>query len=91
MWALGIVLFELTAKKHPIERVVQITDSNAIKVPSSFPPLIKTLIEKLLDKNPLTRPSAEEILNLAELNEAVNNLADKIKAIDPTMASKIFQ
>lgn len=76
MWAAGIILFELTTKTHPISKIIEITDPNPINVPSTISsPLIRTLIEKLLDKNPATRPSAEEILNLPEVIEAGNNLA----------------
>jgi len=44
-----------------------------------------------LSKNPATRPSAVEILNLPEVKEAVNNLLNKIGAIDPDMAKKISE
>jgi serine/threonine protein kinase len=58
MWALGIILFELTTKKHPIPYIKQIFDENPIDIPENLPPLIRTLIKLLLDKNPITRPSA---------------------------------
>jgi serine/threonine protein kinase len=63
MWALGIILFELTTKKHPISKENDITDGNPIEIPSTVPPLIRTLIAKLLDKNPESRPSAAELLH----------------------------
>jgi serine/threonine protein kinase len=63
MWALGIILFELTTKQQPIQQIIEITDPKPIKIPSTLHPLIRNLVEKLLDKNPETRPSAEEILN----------------------------
>ena len=75
MWALGIILFELTTKQQPISQIIEITDPKPIKIPSTLPPLIRTLVEKLLDKNPATRPSAIEILNLPEVIEAGNRLA----------------
>ena len=33
MWALGIILFELTTKQHPISKVVEITDPNPLQIP----------------------------------------------------------
>ena len=33
MWALGIILFELSTKKHPITNVQQIFDESPIEIP----------------------------------------------------------
>jgi hypothetical protein len=44
-------------------------DENPVKIPDDVPPLIRTLIKLLLDKNPITRPSADKLLNLPELNK----------------------
>jgi serine/threonine-protein kinase len=63
MWALGIILFELATKKHPISKENDITDEKPIEIPSSVPPLIRALIAKLLDKNPESRPSAADLLH----------------------------
>ena len=63
MWALGIILFELVTKKHPISLESQITDPNPLEIPSNVSPLLRNVIANLLDKNPATRPSAPEILN----------------------------
>jgi serine/threonine protein kinase len=76
MWALGIILYELATKKHPISKETDITDGNPIEIPPSVHPLIRDLIEKLLDKNPETRPSAAELLNKPEMKEAVMNLVN---------------
>lgn len=69
MWALGIILYELSTKKHPISKESDITNSDPLEIPSTIPPFIKFLITQLLNKNPANRPSAEELLNLPELNE----------------------
>ena len=76
MWALGIILFELATKKHPISLETQITDANPLEIPSTIPPLLRTLIGNLLDKNPATRPSAIEVLKLPDVNGAVMNLVN---------------
>jgi serine/threonine protein kinase len=62
MWALGIILYELATRQHPISKETDITDGNPIKIPSTVPPLIRALIAKLLEKNPAKRPSAAEVL-----------------------------
>jgi serine/threonine protein kinase len=76
MWALGIILCELATKKHPISLETQITDANPLEIPSTIPPLLRTLIANLLDKNPATRPSAIEVLKLPDVNGAVMNLVN---------------
>lgn len=76
MWALGIILYELATKKHPISKENDITDANPIKIPSTVPPLIGTLIGKLLEKNPTNRPSAAVVMSYPEVKEAIKNLLD---------------
>ena len=44
MWALGLILLELTTKKHPISNVTQIFDENPLEIPNDVPPLIKSLL-----------------------------------------------
>jgi hypothetical protein len=44
MWALGIILYELTNKKHPVSKENDITDSKAIEIPSNVPPLFRSII-----------------------------------------------
>ena len=44
MWALGIILYELTNKKHPVSKESDITDSKAIDIPSTVPPLFRSII-----------------------------------------------
>jgi serine/threonine protein kinase len=63
MWALGLILFELTTKTFPMSNIPQIFDDIPLEIPDDVPPLIKTLLEQLLNKNPAIRPSAEELLN----------------------------
>jgi serine/threonine protein kinase len=91
MWALGIILCELINKKHPVTKESDITDSNSIEIPSTVPTQFRSLIALLLSKNPATRPSSVELLNIPEVKEAVNNLLNKIGAIDPDMAKKISE
>jgi serine/threonine protein kinase len=44
-----------------------ITESDPAPLPSTVSPFIKQIIAKLLDKNPETRPNAEELLNKSEI------------------------
>jgi serine/threonine protein kinase len=76
MWALGIILYELSTKELPFVRdtekqlLAAITDDQPPELPASVPPVIKTIINSLLDKNPDSRPDATTILNIPEVKEA---------------------
>lgn len=74
MWALGVILFELQTKKRPFNNISDITDANQLEIPFDIPPLIRTIIAILLDKEPANRPSAKELLNQPELVEPINDL-----------------
>ena len=80
MWALGIILFELTTKQPPFVRDTEklllnaITDDQPPELPHSVSPLLKAIIYSLLDKTPETRPDATKILNLPEVKEAAKRL-----------------
>ena len=50
MWALGLILFELTTKTFPMSNIPQIFDDIPLEIPDDVPPLIKTLLEQLLNK-----------------------------------------
>ena len=91
MWALGIILHELATKTLPFNNESEILSPQKVDVPSTVPPLIRSLICILLDKNPETRPDAEQLLNQPELLEAVKDLGNKIKEVDPEMAQKIME
>ena len=74
MWALGIILYKLISSgAHPFESknyhemIKSITDKEPNPLPLSVSPFIKELILMLLDKNPVTRPDAECLINKSEI------------------------
>ena len=89
MWALGIILFELYTKERP--KLIDIKSPKKLEIPSDIPPLIKTLIEKLLIKNPANRPTAQDILMHPEMREHIFNVLKKFDAINVELANKIFE
>jgi serine/threonine protein kinase len=72
----GILLYEIFHKKPPYEtrdmgKLNNMIHRNALKIRSDVDPRVANLIKKLLNKNPLQRPSCKEILldkNLRELS-----------------------
>jgi serine/threonine protein kinase len=62
MWALGVILYELSANRLPFDggskylTLKLITESEPAPLPSTVSPFIKQIIAKLLDKNPEARP-----------------------------------
>jgi serine/threonine protein kinase len=62
MWALGVILYELSAGRLPFEgsskylTLKLISESEPAPLPSTVSPFIKQIIAKLLDKNPEARP-----------------------------------
>ena len=61
-----------------------ITDQEPEPLPSSVSPLVRNLISKLLDKNPVTRPDAKTTLK--EVRNYVDQIVTKIQSVDQDMA-----
>ena len=70
VWALGCILYELSTYRHPFNAkcqaslVLKILQSQPVPIHKYYSENLQQLINLLLDKNYLTRPSCYEILNL---------------------------
>ena len=92
VWALGCILYELTTYKHPFNAkcqaslILKILQSEPDPIHKYYSQDLQKLINLILDKNYLTRPSCYEILNLPFVLEKSKNLGlyDKIKLLYPT-------
>lgn len=67
IWALGILLYEMTHqftpfKKKSVPEIKKMLDENKIEFRKDLNPLIKTLILRILKFNPIERPSTKELL-----------------------------
>jgi len=69
IWALGVILYEFLTFKHPFcvddaLSIGAITNEKPFNEPKAVSPFIKGLLSKLLDKNPKTRLSTTQLLNI---------------------------
>lgn len=67
MWALGVLMYRIVSGKFPFTESAEIDLYSAIisceaRICSSVPQKLRSLILRLLEKNPVNRPSADEIL-----------------------------
>jgi serine/threonine protein kinase len=80
MWALGIILYQLITNKLPFEAanyydtMKLIRENEPASLPLTVSPFIKQIISQLLDKNPETRPNAEELLNISEIKPYITKI-----------------
>ncbi|XP_068224750.1 serine/threonine-protein kinase Nek3-like [Palaemon carinicauda] len=79
MWAVGCILYELCALRHPFDAenfedlVIKILRGAYRPLPGSFSSLIKDLISVMLRTNPERRPTADALLMLPALKPYVEN------------------
>ena len=91
VWALGCILYELSTYRHPFNAkcqaslVLKILQSQPAPIHKYYSENLQKLINLLLDKNYLTRPSCYEILNLPYVIEKAKKfkLYEKIKLLYP--------
>ncbi|XP_054708464.1 serine/threonine-protein kinase Nek4-like [Uloborus diversus] len=73
MWALGCILFEMSALVHPFQAfsfphlLTLILKGKRKELPNHCSPLIAELVDSLLCVNPNNRPSTDDILSRTEL------------------------
>lgn len=94
IWALGVILYEFLTFKHPfwVEDALSIgaiTNDRPFNEPKAVSPFIKSLLEKLLDKNPKTRFSTSQLLNIEEIKTYAQNLIKKIGESDPEYGQQL--
>lgn len=94
IWSLGCVLYELCTLKKPFDSncinglIIKIISKNPEPIPNCYSKSLKELVKKLLRKNPVKRPSIQEILNLKYIKDKIplliQDTQNKIKLIkDP--------
>ena len=100
VWALGCILYELSTYRHPFNAkcqaslVLKILQDKPNPIHKYYSENLQKLINLILDKNFLTRPSCYDILNLSFVIEKAKQfgLYEQIKLLYPpiNMNNKIF-
>eukprot|EP00826_Nyctotherus_ovalis_P048220 TRINITY_DN5652_c0_g5_i1.p1 TRINITY_DN5652_c0_g5~~TRINITY_DN5652_c0_g5_i1.p1 ORF type:complete len:528 (+),score=116.22 TRINITY_DN5652_c0_g5_i1:721-2304(+) len=77
MWALGCVIYELAALRRPFDGsttadlYVQINKQEFAPLPFKTDPFIRGLVEVLLNKDPVKRPSVWEFIKIPEVRRRI--------------------
>jgi len=83
MWALGCVVYELSTFRKPFDSSTvlglyeQIKSKEAAPLPTDTDPVIRILINTLLNKDPNKRPSVWEFAKLPEIKKRINEFVEK--------------
>ena len=93
VWALGCILYELCTYNHPFNAqcqaslVLKIIQNEPEPISDIYSDDLKKLINLLLDKNHLTRPSCYEILNMSFIVEKAKEIGlyQNIKCLYPEL------
>ena len=91
VWALGCILYELCTFNHPFNAkcqaslILKILQNTPEPINKDYSENLQKLINIILDKNHLTRPSCSDILNMPFVLEKAKNLGlyENIKCIYP--------
>ena len=93
VWALGCILYELCTYDHPFNAqcqaslILKIIQKTPEPINDIYSDNLKKLVNIILDKNHLTRPSCYEILNLPFIIDKAKELGlyEKIKCLYPDL------
>ena len=93
VWALGCILYELCTYNHPFNAqcqaslVLKIIQNTPEPISDIYSNDLKKLINIILDKNHMTRPSCYEILNMPFIIDKAKELGiyEKIKCLYPDL------
>lgn len=88
IWALGVLLFEMTHNKMPfrektMDQVREILATGSIPFDAQISGRIRSVIQKILQFDPKRRPTAQQILCFPELKFFFDEMPDKLPFIDP--------
>ena len=93
VWALGCILYELCTYNHPFNAqcqaslVLKIIQNSPEPINNFYSDDLQKLINLILDKNYLTRPSCHDILNISFVVEKAKELGlyEKIRCLYPEL------
>lgn len=87
MWSMGCILYEMCALQvpfdaHSISGLVQKICYGPLPiVPDSYSDFLRRLCLQLLDRDPKKRPSADEVLQLPEIQKVVRQMLEEVRSL----------
>ncbi|XP_035405564.1 serine/threonine-protein kinase Nek11 isoform X2 [Cygnus atratus] len=83
IWSLGCILYEMCCMDHAfsghnfLSVVLKIVEGDTPSLPDRYPSKLNAVLSSMLNKNPLTRPAAAEILKIPYVDEQLKNIQYK--------------
>ncbi|XP_036917192.1 serine/threonine-protein kinase Nek11 isoform X4 [Sturnira hondurensis] len=89
IWSLACILYEMCCMNHAftgssfLSVVLEIVEGNTPSLPQRYPRELNAIVERMLNKNPLLRPSAIEILKTPYIDEQIQHLMCRYSEMTP--------
>ncbi|XP_053525367.1 serine/threonine-protein kinase Nek11 isoform X2 [Artibeus jamaicensis] len=89
IWSLACILYEVCCMNHAfpgssfLSVVLKIVEGNTPSLPRRYPRELNAIMERMLNKNPLLRPSAIEILKIPYIDEQLQHLMRRYSEMTP--------
>uniref|UniRef100_A0A8B9CBW5 Serine/threonine-protein kinase Nek11 n=1 Tax=Anser brachyrhynchus TaxID=132585 RepID=A0A8B9CBW5_9AVES len=83
IWSLGCILYEMCCMDRAfsghnfLSVVLKIVEGDTPSLPDRYPSKLNTVLSSMLNKNPLMRPAAAEILKIPYVDEQLKNIKYK--------------
>mmetsp|Transcript_24405 Transcript_24405/g.57412 ORF Transcript_24405/g.57412 Transcript_24405/m.57412 type:complete len:517 (-) Transcript_24405:203-1753(-) len=87
MWSMGCILYEMCALQVPFDAhslsglVQKICYGPLPVVPDCYSDFLRRLCRQLLDREPKKRPSADEVLQLPEIQRVVRQMLEEVRSL----------
>ncbi|KAK8888895.1 hypothetical protein M9Y10_033635 [Tritrichomonas musculus] len=86
VYSLGVVLYELCSLKKPFEAdsaaelLIKVMKHEYTPIPSFFSKDLRSLIDSMMMKDPLKRPTCDDIIKMKFIQDAIQSLVDYNKS-----------
>jgi len=96
MWALGVIIYQMCALRHPFDATSMEGLLHAIihtrhrPLPSTYSKPLRDLVDALLAKNPKKRPSVYEVLKMPFVNQNITRYLNDPK-LSPDLVGRLME